>query len=215
MISRVRGKLREKGENKVIIEVNNFCYEVLVPKAILEPMESRIGDDHVVELVIFHYHQIEPSRSIPVMVGFLNEIEKEFFEKFITVSGIGPKAAVRALSLPIPTIAKAIDSADYSLLKSLPGIGEQRAREIIAKLQGKVGKFGLLQERVKKDGEVTESASKAENIRKEAIEVLLQLEYTRHEAEEMVKKTTSRDCRLTTVEDILNEIYRQKRNSDG
>ena len=43
------------------------------------------------------------------MVGFLNEIEKEFFGKFITVSGIGPKAAVRALSLPIPTIARAID----------------------------------------------------------------------------------------------------------
>lgn len=213
MISKVRGKLREKGENKVVIEVNNFCYEILVPKAVLGHMENKIGDDHEVEFVIFHYHHIEPSRSIPVLIGFSNETEREFFEKFITVSGIGPKAAVRALTLPIPTIARAIDSADYCLLKSLPGIGQQRAKDIIAKLQGKVGKFGLLQEKPGKQSERTEVKDAVEDIKKEAIEVLLQLEYTKHEAEEMVKKAVHENSYPETIEDVLNEIYRQKRKN--
>ena len=49
---------------------------------------------------------------------------------------MGPKAACRALSLSFPVIADAIDKGDMALLKTLPGIGEQKAREIVAKLQG-------------------------------------------------------------------------------
>jgi Holliday junction DNA helicase RuvA len=146
---------------------------------------------------------MDPSKAIPVLVGFLNEIEKEFFEQFITVSGVGPKAACRALSLPFSTIADAIDRADMSILKSLPGIGEQRAREIIAKLQGKVGKFGLIQ-----DASAGASIKIKDDIREEALSVLLQLRYKRGEAEEMVKKALSRNPKASTCEEILNEVYK-------
>lgn len=207
MISHISGKLKSKKENAVILEINGFCYEVLVPQMVMRSLERNCRPDTVINLVTFHYHQVEPSRSTPVLIGFLNEIEKEFFERFITVSGVGPKAALRALSLPISTIAQAIDTGNTALLKSLPGIGEQRAKEIIAKLQGKVGKFGLIQ-----DGQATViSASRLSgNIAEEALEVLLQLQYSRVEAKAMIEKAMQRNLEIKSAEDLLNEVYKQK-----
>lgn len=210
MISHISGKLKKKKENSVILEINGLSYEVLLPQVVMCSLEKNCSENSVVDLITFHYHQIEPSRSTPVLIGFLNEIEKEFFERFITVSGVGPKAALRALSLPISTIAQAIDNGDTALLKSLPGIGEQRAREIIAKLQGKVGKFGLIQ-----DGQVVVGVAKLDgNIKDEALEVLLQLQYSRPEAKTMIDKAIQRNPQLKSAEELLNEVYKQKTVSE-
>ena len=154
----------------------------------------------------YHYLQVEPSKGFPFLIGFLNEIEKEFFEKFITVSGIGPKAAVRALKAPISLIARAIDMGDVSFLKSLPGIGEQRAKEIVAKLQGKVGKFGLIQDTISSPGVLKEK----QDIQEEAMGVLLQLQYKKFEAKNMVDEALRRNPDIQTAEDLLNEVYKQK-----
>ncbi|MBI3990610.1 MAG: Holliday junction branch migration protein RuvA [Candidatus Omnitrophica bacterium] len=208
MISRISGKIKHRGENFLHLEVQGICYEVLVPGCIMQMLDGVITDG-AVELVTYHYYQMEPSRSIPVLIGFINEIEREFFEKFITVSGIGPRAAVKALSVPISTIARAIDNGDHALLQTLPGIGPQRAREVIAKLQGKVGKFGLIQDNGLK------SVSHEENIQEEAIDVLLQLQYKRNEAQEMVKKALQRSPGIKTVEDVLNEVYRERRAKES
>jgi Holliday junction DNA helicase RuvA len=102
--------------------------------------------DGRITMLTYHYHQVEQSKSVPILIGFLSQVEKDFFEIFITVSGIGPRAALRALNRPISSIARAIDEGDLGFLKSLPGIGEQRAKEIVAKLQNKVGRFGLIRD---------------------------------------------------------------------
>lgn len=146
---------------------------------------------------------MDQSKAVPVLVGFLNEIEKEFFERVITVSGIGPKAACRALNQPFSMIADAIDKGDIALLKTLPGIGEQRAREIVAKLQGKVGKFGLIQDRAG-----CETVKGKEDIKEEALGVLLQLQYKRPEAKAMVDNAVQRNPEVTTCEELLNEVYK-------
>ena len=144
MISRIRGVVREVGEQQIVLEVAGISYEVFVPPSLLRLLPDRTGPDGEVELVTFHYQQLEVGRGIPVLIGFFNDVEREFFTRFISVSGVGPKAAIKALTLPIPLIAQAIDEGDLSLLRSLPGIGEQRAKEIVAKLQGKVGKYAHL-----------------------------------------------------------------------
>ena len=206
MICRISGKLVDRRENSVILDVNGLSYEVMIPESVMNSLGLQTKEDGIISLIVYHYLQVEPSRSYPFLIGFLNEIEKEFFEKFITVSGIGPKAAVRALKVPISTIAQAIDRGDVSFLNSLPGIGTQRAKEIVAKLQGKVGKFGLIQ-----DGEYVETSLKGNiDMQEGALDVLLQLQYKKIEADNMIQKALIRNPDIKTAEELLNEVYKQK-----
>lgn len=205
MISYISGKVAHKKNFSIVLDVNGIFYEILLPGAVMKSVEANIAPDATLKLVTFHYHHVEPSRSVPVLIGFLNEIEKEFFEKFITVSGIGPRAAVRALNIPFSQVAKAIDEADKTLLKSLPGIGEQRAKEIIAKLQGKVGKYALIQ-----DDSIRQSPQKQPDFAEEALDVLLQLQYKKQEAKDMIAKALQRSQDIKSAEELLNEVYRQK-----
>lgn len=209
MICRLRGVVREQHDTFLVMDVNGVSYQVFVPPSIMQRLSNKISEQGDVELVTYHYQQLEVGKGFPVLIGFTNEIEREFFERFITVSGVGPKAALRALTMPIPTIAQAIDEANLGVLKSLPGIGEQRAREIVAKLQGKVGKFALIQtgtETVETSGVSGEQSA----LEEEAVAVLLQLEYKRHEARQMVKAALTRNPKVKTAEDLLNEVYRQR-----
>lgn len=205
MISRIEGKVKQKKENCLLIDVQGICYEVLIPPTVMHHIEKNYKKEEPLSLITFHYHQVEPSRSIPILIGFADEIEKEFFERFISVSGVGPRTALKALNMPISKIARAIDFGDVGLLSSLPGIGRQRAKEIIAKLQGKVGKFGLIQD----DGFKGEAVPK-QDLKEEVLEVLTQLQYKRHEAERMVKLALERDPGISTTEELLNEVYRQR-----
>lgn len=209
MISRIKGTVDHIADNIMTIYVGGIAYEVFIPTAVMKGMDGKIAKNTEVALVTYHYYQTDPSKSIPILIGFSNEVEKEFFEKFITVSGVGPKAAVRALSMPIPDIAHAIDAADLPYLKSLPGIGEQRAKEIIAKLQGKMGKFALLQ--AHEDAPKGKGTLPKVGVQEETIEVLLQLQYKKDEAREMVRKAFTRKPSMTTTEEILNEVYKQKK----
>ena len=205
MIARISGKLMEKKAQSIILENHGISYEVFLPLITLSRIDENVSSEGQLHLVTYHYHQLEPSRGIPVLIGFLNEVEKEFFEEFITVSGIGPKAALRAINTPISSIAKAIDEADTSSLRSLPGIGPQRAKEIIAKLQGKVGRFGLIQ-----DGAAKISTQPPIDMVEEAVEVLMQLQYKKNEAKEMVALAFKKQPHLKNAEEVLNIVYKQR-----
>ena len=208
MIARLRGIVREQTDVQILLEVNGISYEVLIPQSILRNLPERLGPNNEIEIITFHYQTIEVGRGVPVLIGFLNEIEREFFERFISVSGIGPKAAIKALTLPIPVIARAIDEGDLTLLKSLRGVGEQRAKEIIAKLQGKVGKFGLM--RTKEELPHAEAAVQTA-LEEEAVAILVQLEYKTPEARQMVRAALERNPKVSTAEELLNEVYRQQK----
>jgi len=206
MISKIEGKIVEKKGNCLLLEVQGICYEILVPPVVMRSIEKNHQDNEKISLVTFYYHQLEPNRSIPVLIGFNNDIEKEFFEHFISVSGVGPRTAVKAFNIPISRIAQAIDEGDINLLSSLPGIGKQKAKEIIAKLQGKVGKFGLIQ-----DEDLEEKRIEKEDIQKEALAILIQLQYKKHEAERMIKEALERNPQIESTEELLNEIYKGRK----
>lgn len=206
MIARISGKVIEKGSNYLLIDINGICYRVFIPVTVMQRLDGSVMNDGRVNLITYHYHQVEPSKSTPMLIGFLNEIEKEFFEAFITVSGIGPRAALKALNKPISLVVRAIDEADTNFLQSLPGIGQQRAKEIVAKLQNKVGKFGLIQDSKIKDQKVI-----PKDIEEEALAVLMQLEYKKSEASLMIKKAMERCGSVQTTEELLNEVYKQRK----
>ena len=204
MISRISGKVLEKGLNYLVLDLDGLSYDVFIPACVMQRVDESIGPDGKINLKTYHYHQVDQAKSIPMLIGFLNQVEKDFFEIFITVSGIGPRAALKALNKPISLIAKAIDEGDLSFLKSLPGIGEQRAKEIVAKLQNKVGKFGLIQDHH------AQGKSIPKDISEEALEVLLQLEYKRSEALTMIKKVLQGNAAVNTTEELLNLVYKQR-----
>jgi Holliday junction resolvasome RuvABC DNA-binding subunit len=101
------------------------------------------------------------------------------------------------------TIAAAIDRGDHELLKKLPGIGQQKARDIVAKLQGKVTKFLLIQDAPPTPASIPDFAD-------EALAVLIQLGYKRSEGEAMIRQTMEREPQLDQAEQLLAEIYRSK-----
>ena len=206
MISRISGTIIEKKEGALIVNSGGMSYEVLIPLAVMNTMKEDDLLKDKIELITYHYYQMEPSRAVPVLIGFQNEVEKEFFEKFISVSGVGPKAACKALAEPFSYIAGAIDTGDIAFLKKLPGVGDQRARLIIAKLQGKVGKYGL----IKNEGHGSE-VMVPEDFQEEALSVLLQLQYKTAEAEDMLAKAMERIPDIKTSEELLNEVYRERK----
>lgn len=205
MIARISGKLTEKRKQSVILENGGISYEVFLPVITLSRIDEHLSPDSHLKLITYHYQQIEPSRSIPILIGFLSEIEKDFFEVFITVSGIGPKAALRALNAPISAIVRAIDESDIDFLRSLQGIGPQRAKEIVAKLQGKIGRFGLIQ-----DSDTKKTSPSSKNMIDEASEVLMQLQYKKNEAKEMINDALKNHPEIKDTEELLNFVYKQK-----
>ena len=206
MIVRIAGKLAEKKEQSLVVDVHGLFYEVIVPASVLRRIDETTDQEGNVHLITYHYFQISPSSGLPLLIGFINEIERDFFQQFIKVSGIGPRAAVRALDQPICDITRAIEEGDVKYLKTLPGIGMQRAKEIVAKLQGKVGKFGLIQDK----RPVREEESSVPLWQEEALEVLLQLQYKKQEARDMIHKALERAEGIQTTEGLLNEIYKQR-----
>ncbi len=208
MIKKIRGILAEADENKLCVDIAGIFYEVNIPKTVYHKLTGELGKE--VELIIYHYSRIEKNKSIPVMIGFTEELERDFFEKFISVSGIGPRAALRALDKPVSSIAKAIEEGDVKFLNSLEGIGKQKAKQVVAYLQGKVGRFAL----IKTDEEIfaqEPESLKDKEISEQAKQILKRLQYKAKEIDFMIKKAfEKKPDMIETVEDLLNEIYYEK-----
>jgi Holliday junction DNA helicase RuvA len=207
MISAICGNLSRVLEDRVILEVNGLSYEVLVSPVTLGALISQRGQE--VSLDTLFYIQGTPGvgNMIPVLVGFMSETEKAFFERFITVGGIGPRAALKALTMPVGRIARAIEDGDSAVLTTLPGIGKQKAAKIIAELKGKVERFAVTPDE-DKDVVTPRGVTEEDNIAEEAIEVLMQLGYRRQESEDMVRRAIRKHEEITTAEAIIQEIFR-------
>lgn len=212
MIAAITGSLSQVQEDRVILEVNGLYYEVLVSPVTLGALVPR--RDQEVSLKTILYIQGTPGvgNMVPVLVGFMTDAEKAFFERFITVGGIGPRAALKALTMPVGRIARAIEEGDSAVLTTLPGIGKQKAAKIIAELKGKVGQFVIAIDE-KADVERPAVITKEDNVIEEAIEVLLQLGYRRQESEEMVRRAIRKHEEITTVEAIIQEIFKSSAKS--
>lgn len=207
MFARISGSLVERSGDAAIVEAGGLGYEIVLPPCIAEKIPSEPGAR--VTLEIYAVVNLDGNSGRFTFYGFTNAIERDFFEALLTVASIGPRSAARAFSLPMSTIADAIDRGDYQLLKKLPGIGQQKARDIVAKLQGKVAKFLLIQ-----DAPAAPSPA-IPDFADEALAVLVQLGYKRSEGEAMIRRTLERKPELAQAEELLAEIYRAKSAKDG
>lgn len=207
MISRISGKLDTIEEDYLIIEINNIFYQVFIPRYLLEKIKSsKINSD---EILLYTINYIEGGFASgtmrPKLVGFLSEIEKEFFEKYITVKGLGEKKALKSLTIPVSNIARAIEIGDKSTIRSLPGIGDRMADMIVAELKGKLSKFALL-----KEDRIIRAQEETVGLREEVLDVLLQLGYRSTEAQKMIEDTLIKHPGCENAEDIINHIFKGK-----
>ncbi len=204
--SRISGSLLERAGDAAIVESGGLGYEIILPPCVADKVPAEPG--RPVSLEIYAVLNMDGNSGRFTYYGFTNAIEREFFEALITVASIGPRSAARAFSQPMSAIARAIDRGDYGYLKTLPGVGQQKARDIVAKLQGKVAKFLLIQ-----DAPPVPVAA-IPDFAAEALAVLLQLEYKRTEAEAMIRETLEADPRIGDAERLLAEIYRRKASKE-
>jgi Holliday junction DNA helicase RuvA len=164
-----------------------------------------VGDP--VELHI-SYH-VSANQPRPLLVGFLREVEQEFFEVFITVDGMGPTKAMKAIVHPVEMIADAIERKDIAFLRRLPGIGERTAEKIVAALRGKMAKYALL--RTEAPGAPEEDR---EDFREEVVGVLTgQLGHRTAEARQMVERALERNPGIASAEELFQEVYRAERGA--
>jgi Holliday junction DNA helicase RuvA len=204
--SRISGSLLERAGEAAVIESGGLGYEIILPPCVADKVPTERG--RPVDLEIYAVLNMDGNSGRFSYYGFTNAIERQFFEALITVASIGPRSAARAFSQPMSAIARAIDRGDHAYLKTLPGIGQQKARDIVAKLQGKVAKFLLIQDAPPPPAEaIPDFAS-------EALAVLLQLEYKRAEAEAMIRETLEADVHIGDAEGLLAEMYRRKASKE-
>ncbi|MFB3887633.1 MAG: Holliday junction branch migration protein RuvA [Thermodesulfobacteriota bacterium] len=203
MIRYLEGRLFKKEEDRIVVLANGVGYEILLPAIVRKTfVAKKAGEEGEIVKLFIYYHQTERQPK-PLLIGFNFEPEKEFFEKFITVEDIGPPTAAKALILPIPKIAKAIEERDSKTLESLKGVGKRTAEKIIATLHGKVGKFALMRE------DQIPAEVETEDFKKQVEEVLVRdLGHKMSEAQKLVREAMVRNPNIATPEELFEEVYR-------
>ena len=200
MIGYIEGKILKKEDERVLVLANQVGYEILLPAFVMEGLVTKnVGDD----IALYIFYQQTDRQPKPVLIGFNLEAEKEFFQFFISVEDIGPLKAVKALSVPVREVARAIENRDVHSLTQLKGIGTRTAQKIIATLEGKMGKFALIRKAEKKEIPVTEDFSE------QVLQVLVkQLGHRTADARRMINNALKRNSAIGTPEALLEEVYR-------
>ena len=202
MIGYLEGKLLRKGEDRILVLANQVGYEVLLPAFVMNTFRAKSVGEPV---SLYIYHQQTERQPKPVLIGFNLEVEKEFFQYFISVEAVGALKAVKALDIPVRDIAIAIESKNVQKLKQLKGIGDRTARKIIATLEGKMDKFALIRKSQKEEIPIVEDLSQ------QVLDVLVdQLGYKIKDAKQMITNAMKRNSNISTPEELFEEVYREQ-----
>ncbi len=212
MIVRISGKVLEVHEHSVTLEAGHLAYEILVPTGVVEhyrqTLQNRNGKAS--EPDIFYTIQYIEGASghgnqFMRLVGFRKEIEKEFFQLYTSVEGIGYKTALKSLILPIPKIALAIERNDLATLKKLPHVGGRTAEKMVATLRGKMQKFALGLENEPLTVPVMP------DLHSEVHQVLRQVGYAEQESDALIQKVLVKNPDIKSAEQMIQEIFSLKK----
>jgi len=202
MIARIEGQLVKLDTDKALVQVGPIAYEVMLPSYCVTALSDKIGSE--IALCTMEYYEGAPGASsfVPRMVGFLNAEERDFFSKFTSVKGIGIRKGLRSLSIPIATIAAAIEDADEKTLLALDGVGKRMAQQIIAELKGKLRTFALGAEPARP------AEARFKPFQAEALEILIAWGEKRSEAMELIELACQRHPEIDSAEALVPLVYR-------
>lgn len=176
MIAFLKGQLAGKTPDAAYIDVHGVGYAVGMSQNALAKLPE-VGKP----VQVHTYLQV--SDAGVALYGFLSLEEKALFEKLITVSGVGPKAALAALSTFSPdALVAAVQAQDVAAVQRIPGVGKKMASRIILELKGSFDEgLGVLA-----DGDTTGGGSAAQKL-KSTREALLSLGFASAEADLALK----------------------------
>ena len=197
-------------DDSATLGVEAFEYQVFIAEFSRRQLQPLVGQP--VSLHTIYYHDGDPSRGrvTPRLVGFLSEVEREFFEMFCSVDGVGAKKALRAMVRPVQDIAVMIEEQDVKGLSSLPGVGAATGERIIAKLRRKMSKFALLVAR-----QEAYAADVKRDVVEEAYDALRTLGHSEADARRLLDGVLKAKRKFTDVEALLHAIYQQSHGRDG
>jgi len=192
LIAFLQGVLTAKFPDRVEVDVNGVGYELFVSQKTLQSVPP-IGKTVLLKTYL-HVRE-----DLLQLFGFLRDVEKQAFLLGLSVSGVGPKAAMNILSTFTPdAFYQAILRNDLPLLKSIPGIGQKTAQHLVLELKDKVTKLvggGVLTD---ESGFNVESKSISD-----ALQAMMALGYSAVESRRAVLTAAQTLGEKTTVEEIL------------
>ena len=192
MIGFLRGKAAIVTSDYVIVDTNGVGYRVFVSAA--TRAHIRLNE----EISLFIHTAVREDAII--LYGFFTEAEYNAFTLLISVSGIGPKGALSALSsITVENLYKAIQNKETSVLTKLSGIGKKTAERMILELKDKVAFEGEEND----DGANVEITTSGD-ILSEAKSALIALGYNASEIAPVLKKVKTND----SVENIIKEALK-------
>ena len=206
MITKITGQLLALRDDALTLKIDAFEHEVLIPEFTRRQLQLELN--HQISLHTIEYLEGNPmqGRLTPRLVGFLSEAEREFFELFCSVDGVGVKKALRAMVRPVKEVAVAIEDQDAKALSALPGVGPATAERIIAKLRRKVPKFALMVARAEIDADVEP------DVVSEAFEALRTLGHGEADARRLVDAVLSTKKKFKDVQALLEAVYQKSRD---
>jgi Holliday junction DNA helicase RuvA len=180
MIAAVRGEVMVRRPDHVVIDAGGVGYKLAVSAETLKAVPATGRD------VFLHAELIARDDSL-ALFGFASEEERALFGELISVSGIGPKVAIAALSGGPPReLLRAIAAGDAKRFQAVPGIGKRTSERIIVELREKVA--GELEE------EVALGIADGEDPRSMARDGLVNLGYAPPEAERLLDGVDGADA---------------------
>jgi holliday junction DNA helicase RuvA len=204
LITKITGPLVALQNDIATLKIDAFEHEVLIPEFTRRQLQQQMGQP--VSLHTIEYLEGNPmqGRMTPRLVGFLTEAEREFFELFCSVDGVGVKKALRAMVRPVREVAVAIEEQDTKALSALPGIGPAMAERIIAKLRRKVPKFALM---VAPDER--REAEVEPDVVAETFDILRGLGHSESEARKLLDTALVAKKKFKDVQTLIEAIYQQ------
>lgn len=211
MITQIRGILRAVAEEELILGVEPFDLEVLIPENARRQLQGKLGELVTLHTIFYIEGNQMASRMNPRLVGFLSPIDREFFDVFCSVDGVGVRKALRAMVRPVRELARTIQDQDVKTLATYPGIGEATAERIVAKLRRKVGKFTLI---VGADAAPAEANGAPENAEPDVIRdtyaALMSVGHTDTQARQAIDRALAGKKKYKSVADLIDAIYRTR-----
>ena len=215
MITQIRGILRTVAEEELILGVEPFDLEVQIPEYARRQLQGKLGEMVTLHTVFYIEGNQMGGRHSPRLVGFLSPIDREFFDVFCSVDGVGVRKALRAMVRPVRELARTIQDQDVRTLATYPGIGEATAERIVAKLRRKVGKFTLIVGPGAGGDAPPEVLNGApENAEPDVIRdtyaALLSVGHSDSQAREAIDRVLTGKKKYKSVADMIDAIYRTR-----